>query len=70
MNGNDVKKMANELANVLIYNKYLLENKDDLELVIELRLVNFLRSAFDEGRKSVISYDISHFLLPIGRGMN
>jgi hypothetical protein len=57
--------MVNDIVNLLTYNKYLLENKDDLKLVIRARLINFLRTAFYKGKKSIILYDISHLKLPL-----
>ncbi len=64
------EKLAEELAKVLIHNKYLLDNETDLKLVIECRFINGMGEAFRDGMESTISSDMSHLCLNVGRGEN
>jgi hypothetical protein len=69
-----MKKIANdiasEMAKILIHNKYLLENENDLSIVIECRIVPGLNNAYKLGKESIIINDLSYLNLNLNKIFN
>lgn len=61
------KGFSNELAKLLIHNKYLLDDFDKLKIVLEIKVRDFLEK-YEEER--IDFKDISHLSLQIEKGKN
>jgi hypothetical protein len=68
--GKEAAEAAEELANVLKYNKYLLNNEEDLKMVIELRIAKFMFDAYNIGKESILVNDLSSLNIETQKGKN
>jgi hypothetical protein len=64
------RELAEELAGVLIHNRYLLDDPETLILALECRFISCLGDAFREGKDSVVLKDLSQIGLDVKTGWN
>ena len=68
---NSALDVSKELAEVLIHNKYLLDDLKLLEIVIYNRMLTGMGEAYQEGREQIIPIsDLSHLNLNFIQGAN
>lgn len=69
---NDAMDISEELAEVLFYNKYLLDDIELLKIVIYNRMLTGMGSAYRDGfdRPRIAYSDLSHLTLNINQGAN
>lgn len=68
---NKATEMADELAQIIVHNKYLLDDINSLKIAIEIRMITGMGEAYREGKNSGIPMsDLSNLNLEFKMGIN